>query len=830
MILYNELPLKLAFNDSITEECNGRYDLTFNLPVTDKAAHRLKRFDYLKAETAKHGYQTFYVVDISRAGGYVKIYAKHVFFLSDKVYVPKVSIHDKNGQDALNLILAAITEPHPFSLHSDILGRHQYNDEHTSLLKVLADGKHSILGQWGGVLVRDNWHIALNDRRGVDTEILVAKRKNIADFENKTAADHVITRLYLKAKLEKPEDADPDAPDEFIETVVESPLINEYPVVMSAPREFENKNIQTIEALIDAGKKIFQKERIDLPKDSFTVKATDEINRAELDIDDTCIIYYQDYGIHDRVSVSAIKYSPMERRYVEITFGDKEPSLSSAMANTAQSAAETVGNALKKETNKRVDRIFTNLKTLVDAKVKTVHDKYTDTYIQGLAKAERDAAMKTAEGRQALITAVTADLSWLRSVVVQADVVEAISANINIAKIKELLATSGYFEEIIQSDKFVQEFNGIRTEINQMLTAAEGRLETNIKSSLWQEIEANAATWHGKDGVNGLYNLIDNGAFLQGKEGWNGPFSLIDDAVKIGLIAHAVPLVKLDKIYSVSCRFKGTGDVTVSLYYKLNGESQTQKQSFTATSEYAWHRTTFTMPEAGILTDVYFRMGGSAYVSDVTLIEGDYVLERWIPSVNDIRGKDAAIISDRPPETTDVLWLDTSVQPPALRNYVGDEWVEVESMMARMNATSIQQIDNKILTMATELVADAKNQLMSEYRTELEQTAKQFNFRFNTAIEEVTVVDGKLDAAIVEREKYIRFVDGRIEIGEVGGPMQVHIMNDRMSFLQDGIEVAYMSNNKLYITNAHITTSLQLGHFSFLPRENGNLRFKKVSD
>jgi hypothetical protein len=46
--------------------------------------------------------------------------------------------------------------------------------------------------------------------------------------------------------------------------------------------------------------------------------------------------------------------------------------------------------------------------------------------------------------------------------------------------------------------------------------------------------------------------------------------------------------------------------------------------------------------------------------------------------------------------------------------------------------------------------------------------------------------------------------------------------------LQDGAEVSYFSNRKLYVTDAHFLHSLQLGSFAFMPRANGNLSFKKI--
>ena len=52
------------------------------------------------------------------------------------------------------------------------------------------------------------------------------------------------------------------------------------------------------------------------------------------------------------------------------------------------------------------------------------------------------------------------------------------------------------------------------------------------------------------------------------------------------------------------------------------------------------------------------------------------------------------------------------------------------------------------------------------------------------------------------------------------------LSEQKLSFYQGTDEVAYFSNNKLYVTDAEILDSLQLGKFAFIPRSNGNLSFR----
>ena len=120
--------------------------------------------------------------------------------------------------------------------------------------------------------------------------------------------------------------------------------------------------------------------------------------------------------------------------------------------------------------------------------------------------------------------------------------------------------------------------------------------------------------------------------------------------------------------------------------------------------------------------------------------------------------------------------------------------------------------------------------LVSAVSTEIEQTKNSFEIEFTSFRANIDSVVANTDAEFEEIRKFIRFVDGKILLGEVGNELELQIANDRISFLQDGAEVAYFSNRKLYVTDTQILHSLQLGKFAFMPRENGNISFKKAVD
>lgn len=141
---------------------------------------------------------------------------------------------------------------------------------------------------------------------------------------------------------------------------------------------------------------------------------------------------------------------------------------------------------------------------------------------------------------------------------------------------------------------------------------------------------------------------------------------------------------------------------------------------------------------------------------------------------------------------------------------------------------SITVADQNIRSTVAEnyYLKDETEALVSSVSTEIEQTQKSVEIQFTQFNADLQAVADGADAEFEEIKKYIRFVDGKILLGEVGNELELQIANDRISFFQDGAEVAYFSDRKLYVTDAEILHSLQLGNFAYMPRANGNLSFK----
>lgn len=142
--------------------------------------------------------------------------------------------------------------------------------------------------------------------------------------------------------------------------------------------------------------------------------------------------------------------------------------------------------------------------------------------------------------------------------------------------------------------------------------------------------------------------------------------------------------------------------------------------------------------------------------------------------------------------------------------------------------SSIRQSEENIKATVAEsyYLKDETDALVSSVSTTIEQTKESVEIQFNQFNADLEAVANGTDAEFEEIRKYIRFVDGSILLGQVGNELELKISNDRISFLQDDTEVAYFSDNKLYVTDGHFINALQIGDFAFIPRANGNLSFK----
>ena len=198
----------------------------------------------------------------------------------------------------------------------------------------------------------------------------------------------------------------------------------------------------------------------------------------------------------------------------------------------------------------------------------------------------------------------------------------------------------------------------------------------------------------------------------------------------------------------------------------------------------------------------------------------------------------AVVQSATAPSITTVMWIDTSLTPPLMKRYdaetaawivVNDTSEAVYNLEQNFEASLVKSQEDITATVAeTYTLKEDTEAVISDVRLEITQTKDSYDLEFTRFRQDIEAAANGADAQFEEIHKYIRFPDGKIQLGEVGNELELQISNDRISFLQDGAEVAYFSDRKMHITDTQIDHSLQLGNFAFMPRSNGNLSFKKI--
>lgn len=121
-------------------------------------------------------------------------------------------------------------------------------------------------------------------------------------------------------------------------------------------------------------------------------------------------------------------------------------------------------------------------------------------------------------------------------------------------------------------------------------------------------------------------------------------------------------------------------------------------------------------------------------------------------------------------------------------------------------------------------------QLKEFIDSSIRQTKDSITFNFEKFKElyqnDKSVFQGKFD----DISSYIRFDSDGMEMGKKDGEFKVRLSPKKQSFFMKEKEVAYFSNEELFITDARILRSIRIGNFAFVPRENGNLSFRKVEN
>lgn len=342
-------PLNAAYADKISQEANSTYQLTFRFPTSDALWEKLKEETFLKADDL-HGEQDFVIFEVQKKHGYVQVYANQSFTLLNNYVINPISLDRATGSTALSRFAGSITRDNPFSFFSDIDERHTFNTDSVNAMVAFTKDKHSILGQWGGDLVRHGYQVRLLKNGGSENESLFMYKKNLSSYQQKTSTKSLKTRITFNATV-KGEGG--KAPDHKFSVVVDSPLINKYSQIYEDVIEVNDQDVKDEATLRKYGEQYFRTTLCDMLEDSIEI---DVVGQSDVPVQmyDVVSVYHEQFDLDVRKKITKYTYSPMAKKLKSIGFGQFQSGLANAIGNA-------VSDAVKNETQHLQGQFATQL-------------------------------------------------------------------------------------------------------------------------------------------------------------------------------------------------------------------------------------------------------------------------------------------------------------------------------------------------------------------------------------------------------------------------------------------------------------------------------------
>ncbi|HET3669445.1 TPA: phage tail protein [Streptococcus pneumoniae] len=376
-------PLNEAYNDEIVHLGNNTYQLTFRFPTSDPKWELLKEETFLTADDL-HGEQDFYIFEVEKQQGYIQVYANQVISLLNNYIVSSIEVDRVSGTRVLSAFAGSITRANPFSFFSDIDDRHTLNIKDKNAMEVLAKGKHSILGQWGGDMVRNGYNLRLLKNGGSENESLFMYKKNLSNYQHKTSTKSLKTRITFKTTVKGEGE---NAVDHDYMVVIDSPLLGNYSQIYEDVVEVNDQDVTDEASLIEYGKQYFRTSMCDMLEDNLEISVVGQSDVA-VQMFDVVSFYHEWYGLDVRKKITKYTYSPMAKLLKSIGFGTFQSSLANAIGGIVNDAVLNESRNLHQIFEERLKKEIANADRAFDAEFSKREKTITDAIELAKAKAE----------------------------------------------------------------------------------------------------------------------------------------------------------------------------------------------------------------------------------------------------------------------------------------------------------------------------------------------------------------------------------------------------------------------------------------------------------
>lgn len=472
-----KIPLNFSYNDEIVHEGNSKYQLSFKFPTNNPLWKELEEETLLLADDL-HGEQEFIIFEVEKHHAYITVYANQVATLLNNYSITEISVNNASGDRVMRSLTSSIIRNHKFTFSSDIASTHSFNLKNVTVANALFRDKHSIIGQWGGDLIRDKYDIRLLSNGGSTKEALFMYKKNLKSYQQKKSIKDLRTRIHFTKTINSQKEGEKD---KVIAVTVDSPLINKYKNIYEGNLDVSDQDVIDEITLRKYGENYFKTTLCDVIEESIEIDVVGRPDEA-VGIFDTVTIFHEKFNLDVKKKITKYTYTPMGRKLKTIGFGKIQSNLGTTLASM-------VDNAVAEQVESKLDvfKIQKNLDQLLKFDKKSIEDKLVELEEKSKSAVEVKKALFEADGeippmvKTRILDAVEGNIARLKTIITEAEMIKAIQAQLNFAEIKNAMIDKAFIKTLVSDENFRQQFEAGEVNTQNIFTKMRDAIQSSIR-------------------------------------------------------------------------------------------------------------------------------------------------------------------------------------------------------------------------------------------------------------------------------------------------------------------------------------------------------------
>nr|DAX75508.1 MAG TPA: Neck appendage protein [Caudoviricetes sp.] len=251
-------------------------------------------------------------------------------------------------------------------------------------MDAFAKDKHSILGQWGGDLVRHGYQVRLLKNGGSENESLFMYKKNLSSYQHQTSTKSLKTRITFKTTVQGEGE---EAPDRTFTVTIDSPLINKYSQIYEDVIEVNDQDVKDEASLRKYGEQYYRTSLCDMMEDSLEIEVVGQSD-VPVQMFDIVSLFHDVYNLDVRKKITKYTYSPMGKKLKTIGFGQFKSGLANAIGSAVSDAVKDETQKLQGQFETQLAREIKNADLAFDRQKEELVNQFTDGINAAKARAE----------------------------------------------------------------------------------------------------------------------------------------------------------------------------------------------------------------------------------------------------------------------------------------------------------------------------------------------------------------------------------------------------------------------------------------------------------